>query len=412
MSPGHPSPPAAGGRLVLALGLLFAGCAGAGAAAPGAAAPAAEMRFQEGTLVEVSSLDLELAGKNDEELFAIGTAAYAAGNDRRAAASFGRIADAYPRSPHHATALFDAGLAHERLGEWREALARFRALAAGYSGADADEAAFHAAADLWHLGELTEARGALDGLTHRADLSTSNRIRAFTEKGVVELDLGDADAAERSLARAVSLWQDEADRERLDDYHPAQALYYLGEVSRRRSQAAVLDPARPGETALAAGLERKAELLLAAQGYYLRSIRVGNRDWAVASGYRIGELYDGLHAEMTAAAAPPGLSADEERAYRDELRRRLRVLLVKAIAVYEQTLSAARRGAVENRFVEEAEASLERMKRALVDTDALPAGPEAPGPGPEGAAPGEGGGRPAPGPLGHPYPAASPSPRG
>ncbi len=370
----------------LALALLLAGCAGARPATRPAAAPGPgeEVHFQEGTVVEVSSLDLELAGKNDEELFAVGTAAYAAGNNLRAAASFGRLADAYPESPHHATALFDAGLAQERLGEWREALSRFRALAAGYSGPDADEAAFHSAADLWRLGELAEARATLEGLSRRSDLSAPNRVRAFTELGVVELDLGDMEGSERALQRATSLWQEAVARERLDDYHPAQALYYLGEVARRRSQAEVLDPSRDGEAALSATLERKAELLLAAQGYYLRSIRVGNRDWAVASGYRIGELYDDLHAQMVAAAAPPGLSGEEAQAYREELRRKLRVLLVKAISVYEQTLAAARQGAVENRFVEEAEVALERMKRALLDTDALPPEAEAPQPAPGG----------------------------
>src|SRR4051794_9351372 len=69
--------------------------------------------------VKVSRLDLELAGKNDEELFAPGTAAFGAADFARAATAFSRLADLFPRSRHEPAALFDAGLAYERLEEWR-----------------------------------------------------------------------------------------------------------------------------------------------------------------------------------------------------------------------------------------------------------------------------------------------------
>ncbi|HVP67292.1 MAG TPA: hypothetical protein VMT17_08520 [Anaeromyxobacteraceae bacterium] len=385
------------GALAVALCLSTA-CASARPAARGPqdAPPATEVSFAEGTAVDVSRLDLELAGKNDEELFAIAQAAFAAGDYRRAAAAFGRVADLHPASSRRAAALFDAGLSHERLAEWRDALRRFEQFDAGYAGPDADEAAFHAAAALWRLAELASARAALERLAARGDLSDANRIRAFTELGVVQIDLADLDAAEQSLRRAVSLWTDARDRERLDPYHPAQAHYYLGEVARRRFRAVALDPSREADSALEAALERKSEFLLAAQGYYLRAIRVGDPDWAVASGYRIGELYDELHAQMTAAPLPPGLPDEEAKVYREELARKVRVLLVKAITVYEQTLQAARQGGVDNRFVEEAQRAVERMKRSLVEADALP--------GDAGAA--------APAPAAPPHPAAPASPRG
>ena len=383
-----PRPPGARRRrpgaagLAAALALSLAACAGPRPAERVGPVPE-EVRFPEGPAVEVSSLDLELSGKNDEELFAVGTAAFASGDYRRAAVAFGRVVDLHTGSAHVAPALFDAGLSHERLGEWREALLRFEALAKGYVGPDADEAAFHAAAAKWHLGDLAGARGILEGLAPRQDLSSSNRIRALTETGVVDLELGELDRAERGLRLAVSLWSEAQDRERLDPYHPAQAHYYLGEVERTRFREAPLDPSRDGDHALEAALERKTEFLLAAQGYYLRAIRVGDPDWAIASGYRIGELYDELHAQMTAAPLPPGLSEEERVAYREELGRKLKVLLVKAIAVYEQTIAAARQGNVDNRFVEAAQGSLERMKRSLVEVEALP--PEAGAPPPPAA---------------------------
>jgi len=367
---------------LLALALSLGACAGPrGAPGPGVGpSPAAEpVRFSQGTVVEVTPADLELAGKNDEELFALATAAFAADDFRRAAAAFGRVADLHPGSGHHAAALYDAGLSHERLAEWRPALERFRALARGYTGPDADEAAFRAAAALWHLGELKEARSLLEELAGRTDLSLSDRVRAFTELGVVELDLGDLEGSERALRRAVATWQEAADRERLDDYHAGQAHYYLGEVARRRFQAVPIDPSRDTPEALSAALEEKAQRLLDAQGHYLRAIRVGNADWAVAAGFRVGELYDELHARLSGAPLPPGLDAEQQAAYREELARKVRVLLTKALAVHEQTLQWARQAGVENPFVGRTQESLERMKRLLLDSDALPpVGPPSP----------------------------------
>ena len=358
----------------LAVALSLQACAGPrGAATDGAPAPGPqEVRFERGTVVEVGPSDLELAGRNDEELFALGTAAYAAGDWRRAADAFGRVADLHPASRHHAAALFDAGLAHERLEEWRLALERFRAFSRAYAGPDADEAAFHVAAAHWHLGELAEARAVLDGLAARPDLGAGDRVRALTERGVVELDQGDLDAAERSLRLAVAAWTAAADRERLDDLHVAQAHVVLGDVARRRYQAVALDPSRDAPAALEAALEEKARRLLEAQGQYLRAVRVGNPDWAVVAGFRVGELYDDLHARLSEAPPPPELSPEEQAAYRDELRRKLRVLLQKALAAHEQTLQWARQAGVDNAFVERTQASLERLRRTLVEADAPP----------------------------------------
>jgi tetratricopeptide (TPR) repeat protein len=359
--------------------------------APCAAGPAATAAAPTGPAelsyppehVEVSKLDLELSGKNDEELFVIGQAAFAAGDLERAATAFARLADLFPRSRHEATALYDAGLAYARQERWRLALERFRTLARKYEGPDATEAVFKAAECQYHLEELEAALALLDGLARRADLPPAEHIRALTQRGIVELELGRAEVAEATLRLAVSAWKQGSEAERLDDYYPAQAQFYLGEVYRGHFQAVRLDPTREGaagEAALAKELETKAELLLSAQGHYLRAIRMGNVDWAVAAGFRIGELYDALHAELTGAPLPPGLDEEEAAAYRSELKKKVRVLITKAITIYEQTLAVAGRSRIENnRFVAETQASLDRMKRTLAESPgAEPAEPPAP----------------------------------
>ena len=369
-------------RCAVPLLVLAAACATARTAAPPSPGPApqppppaAKLDF-EPQPVEVSPLDLELQGKNDEELFAVGTAAFSTGDYRRAAAAFGRLADLHPTSRHEAAALYDAGLAHERLEEWRPALERFRALERRYVGPDAVEASFRTAECLYHLRALGDARAVLDRLAAREELGDAERIRALTQRGVVELEDGKLDDAEKSLRLALSRWQEASERERLDDYYPAQAQFYLGEVYREAFQALHLDPSAGDEAKLGRELEEKAEMLLSAQGHYLRAIRMGNADWAVASGSRIGELYDELYRELTEAPLPPGLDPEHAAAYRSELRKKVRVLVTKAIAIYERTLATAERARVENnKFVDRTQASLERMKRALLDGGEAPPGP-------------------------------------
>lgn len=348
----------------------LAACAGPRAGAP-AAPPGAErapaITFPAETLV-ATPLDVELAGKNDEELFAIGTAAFGSGDFKRAAAAFSRVVDLFPGSPHHAAALYDAGLSYERTGDWMLALERFRALEKGWDGPDALEASFRIAECRYHLEDLPAAHAKLDEIVGRPGLSAADRVRALAQRGVVELEMGRAEQAEATLRSAVLAWQAAADRERLDEYYAAQAQYYLGEVYAGWFRALPLEPDLGDEALLSRQLEDKAEMLLSAQGHYLRAIRLGNDTWAVASGFRIGELYDGLRAQLIDAPLPPGLSGEEAEAYRKELRRKLRVLATKAITAYEQTLQRASRSGVDDlRFLADAQASLERLRKVLAD---------------------------------------------
>jgi hypothetical protein len=351
-----------------ALLLALAACAGARTAPH-------KIEFEEPLVVEATKVDLELAAKNDEELFAIGRAAQAAGDYARAASAFSRIGDLFPGSPHRAAALFDAGLSYRSLGQWRPALERFRTLAKEYSGPDADEAAFRMAECLYNLRQLSDARAELDTLAERKDLGPALRIRALDQRGIVELDMGDLEASGRSLRAALTAWDEAQDHERLDEHYAAEAQYYLGELGRRRFQAVQLDPSKEGTEALADALERKAQLLLTAQGHYLKAVRMRDPEAVVASGYRIGTLYDELYTQLVQAPLPPDLDAEEQAAYREELRQRVRVLVLKAIRNYEETLAIAQRAGVTSGFVEATHASLERMKGALREVDARPMGP-------------------------------------
>jgi hypothetical protein len=226
-------------------------------------------------------------------------------------------------------------------------------------------AQYQEAERLYPLGRTAAARAVLEALAARPDLGPAERARAFTQRGVIELEDGELERAERSLQLALSVTG--ADR-----YYPAKARFYLGEVSRSRFEAAQVDPTQPDAAALAAQLEEKSALLLAAQERYLQAIGAGDAAWAVAAGARVGELYEELHRQLIEAPLPSGIEGDASRAYQEALRERVRVLVTKAIGAYEETLSAARRAGVESDFVPRVAAGLDRMRHVLAETQPAP----------------------------------------
>jgi tetratricopeptide (TPR) repeat protein len=317
--------------------------------------------------------DLELASLNDEELFAGGTSAFAANDFAKAARYFGRLVDFHPQSKHREEALYNAGLAHERLEQWEEASLRFSELADAEKGTgDALDAAFRLAETQYHLERFAEAAKVLGTIAARADLPVGKRLEAQVQQGVCELETGQSERAEKTLRQALTTYDTLADKDEVEDYFPAQAHFFIGEIYRQHYDQVKLDPAK-GSDALANDLNYKAELLLSAQGNYLRAIRVGNGHWATAAGSQIGSMYENLYEHLVSSPAPAELDAEEAAIYREEVRKKVRILLTKSINIYERTLEAAERIGSQNTFVDKTRQSLEKMKALLLaDTESAP----------------------------------------
>ncbi len=368
------------------LGLWVAAMLGSGCALFGSARraePPREVRFEPITIIG----DLELEKLNDVELFAGGEAAFAAEDWKQAARFFGRIADYHPDSVHRRVALYDAGLAHEKLREWDAARQRFLELAdAKHGTGDALDATFRVAETLYHLEQFDEAVAVLTVIGDRADLPINKRVEALVQKGVCELEAGKPDDAESTLRHVSAMYQDLPDKDQVDDYFPAQAQFFLGEVYRLHFERATLDPDK-GTDQLAKDLEYKSELLLSAQGHYLRAIRIGNGYWATAAGSQIGGLYETFYGDMIHSPAPKELNAEEADVYRQEVRKKIRVLLTKAITIYERTLETAERIGSSSPFVDKTREKLQKMKDLLLadakadEEDAAPAAQPPKGPG-------------------------------
>lgn len=341
-------------RLLVPIALVLAGCAHTNTKGQ-------EVRFEGITITG----DLELEKLNDEELFAAGSSFYAAEDFKQAARYFGRLADFWPNSKHRRIALYNCGLADEKLELWEEAFQRFHELADPKGNGDALDAAFKSAEVLYHLERYDEAIELLSIIGSREDLGLNKRIEARVQAGICNLEAGRSEEAEKVLRKVVNDWQDLGDKDQIDDYFPAQAQFFLGEIFRLHYEEVKLDPEKTAEQ-LGKDLEYKAEMLLSSQGHYLRAIRIGNGYWATASGAQIGGLYENLWDHMMNAPIPRDMTAEEGEIYRQELRKKIRVLISKAITIYERTLEAAERIGAANPFVERTKASLQRMKDLLL----------------------------------------------
>ena len=121
-------------RSFLALSLLATACAHAqkpGVTSPVAGndnppvAPDRTIRFAP-IVITSSKADADMSTMNDEELFAIGQNAMAAGDNKKALQHFERLADYHQESKHRPAALHFAGLMLERMKDYTGALGRFK----------------------------------------------------------------------------------------------------------------------------------------------------------------------------------------------------------------------------------------------------------------------------------------------
>lgn len=318
--------------------------------------------------IRSSPAQVAISELNDAELWAIGNAAWAAGDWQKAALHFERLSDFHETSEHRPDALHRAGLALEKMRDHAGALSRFLEASKLRTDSSAKLESMFKAADAWYfLGDYASAATMLETIASVEGLPAVKQAEVQIKRAVCLLTDGQHQQAERELRRTIDFIREHLRDEVRDGYLPSQAQFHLAEVFRHYFLSAKLDPATSTREELMADLEYKAQMLLSAQGHYLRCIRVGHPEWATASGYRIGELYQKLYEQMTGASVPTDLDAEQTAIYLEELRNRVRVLVTKAIDAYEKTLATAERVGATNPFVNQTRADLERMKALLVE---------------------------------------------
>ncbi|MEM1023387.1 MAG: tetratricopeptide repeat protein [Myxococcota bacterium] len=302
------------------------------------------------------------------ELLELGNGQYAEQAYDRAVKVYTKLLEEFPDSKYAALAAYNQGLAFEKLAEWASAAAAFEQVIDEHPESPSHkDAYFRAAFSYSKLERWSQVADTFYAVRQRGELEVMEELEARVGQAVGMFMQEEYATAEVEFMRALKFHEEQENREYLPaDYFIGQSRFYLGEIYARWFEEKDLSEPEVDEAhwieAMADELEAKCELLLRAQSNFIRTIRVGHTGWATAAGYRIGSLYETLHSQMLDVPVPESLDESAKMVYREELRKRVRVLVKKAIRVYEMSKEMAERVGEKNEWVERTNASLQRMK--------------------------------------------------
>jgi len=299
-----------------------------------------------------------------DELFAEAHAAADKGDFAGAAARFDRIVELEPNGELASEALFLAGEARGLLGDQAGALQRYQAVAERYPlHARAKDAAVRCVRLLAYQEQWEwVGRFADRALEHATELKPLQLVVAYAGKALQSVSQGDDQRASVFVERG----RDVVEREGLDlaGRMPSEIapLYFaLGEVSRVRSERVHLEPTERFPMLL----ETRCQHILDAQRAYSDTWRAYDSYWSTLAGFRLAEMYEKLHQEVTAMPPPTAADTDARRQlYEGGMRLRYSVLLEKARGMMEHTVAMADRTGERTAWVDRAHEALRYIKQA------------------------------------------------
>jgi tetratricopeptide (TPR) repeat protein len=321
------------------------------------------------------------------ELFEAGGAALSEKRFDAAVAAYDRLLKEFNDSRYSKAAIYNTGLAYQGKKDWQGAIERFKVLTEHYEATpDAKDAQFQIGASYAELENWPTSAEVFAQILQRKDLTADDRIEALGRRGFAQFRLKDLDTAERTFKSALAYFQQIEVQERLEtDFYLGLCKYHLGEIPHERFRAV---PLRLPQKQMGIDMEEKARLLLWAQRQYIDTIKLGNPQWASASGFQIASLYEEFYDAFVHAPIPPELqgTANEEKrqVYFEELRKKIRILLEKSLQVHEQNLLMMERLGVQNEWRDKSKLAYAKLQHLLdpsASVDLPPAGAATPPPG-------------------------------
>ncbi len=142
-------------------------------------------------------------------------------------------------------------------------------------------------------------------------------------------------------------------------YFLSMGYFFVGEITHKRFKEIKIIGTVKKMTKI---LDKKSELVLRAQNYYMNSMNFKDKYWATASGYRIGEMYDIFYNQIVKAKINVKLTFEEKIVYKEELKIRIQNLLKKAIAIFEENIAMSERLSENNLWIKKTLKRLENAK--------------------------------------------------
>jgi tetratricopeptide (TPR) repeat protein len=359
-------------RLALAAALALGACAGKGRNAPvnPGGATVEHIEMDPIKIEAVKGPDgVHIESYDATELFERAGAALSEKRYDAAIAAYEQLLKEFPGDTRYVkAALYNCGLAYQGKKDWPTAVARFKRLADEHAEtSDAKDALFQIGASYAEMGNWPTSATLFAQLLERKDLTPDDRIEALARRGFAQFQLKDLDTAERTFSSAMWYFQSIEREQRLEtDFYLGLCKYHLGEIPHERFRAV---PLRLPEKQMGLDMEEKARLLLAAQRQYIETIKLGNPQWASASGYQIGSMYEEFYDAFIRAPIPPELIGDANRdkreIYYEELRKRIRILLEKSLHTHEQNLLMLERFGIQNEWRDKSKLAFAKLQKML-----------------------------------------------
>jgi len=282
--------------------------------------------------------------------------------------AYDRLLKEFADTRYTKAALYNAGLAQQGKKDWAAAIARFKMLIERYPDtADAKDGIFQIGASYAELENWPTSAEVFAQILERKDLNADDKIEALGRRGFAQFQLKDLETAERTFKSALAYFRQIESEERLQtDFYLGLCKYHLGQIPHERFRAV---PLRLPEKQMSLDMEEKARLLLFAQRQYIDAIKLGNPQWASASGYQVGALYEEFYDAFIHAPIPPELkgpsNAEKRDVYFEELRKKIRILLEKAVRIHEQNLMMLERLGVQNQWRDKSKLAFAKLQKLL-----------------------------------------------
>jgi len=264
--------------------------------------------------------------------------------------------------------LYNEGLAYQGKKDWAKAAETFKKMSAlAPDSPDTKDALFQLGATYAEMGNWPTSATIFAELLERKDMNADDKIEAWARRGFAQFQLKDLDTAERTFSSALYFFRSIEKEERLQtDFYLGLVKYHLGQIPHERFRAI---PLRLPEKQMAKDMDDKARLLLSAQRQYIETIKMGNPQWASASGYQVGSLYEEFYDSFVHAPIPPELIGDanqeKREVYYEELRKKIRILLEKSLRTHEQNLMMLERLGVQNEWRDKSKLAFAKLQKML-----------------------------------------------
>jgi tetratricopeptide (TPR) repeat protein len=300
-----------------------------------------------------------------EELFVAGQTHLRQGRPAQAAAAFDSIVQHDAPGPFTERALFQGALAHESSEDLEGAAERFEQVERRFPDAwRSVDALTRSMRVRLHLEQWEQAGDIAEHFMVRYPAGpVLGRIISYAARAMSSLVTGKSSDADHFIAKGLDIVE-RLGLDRAGEIPRDLAPLYFAQGEARRLEAEAT-PLSVEVSEFSARLERRCQLLLAAQSAYSSVMRAHDAHWSTMAGYRVGELYERLHEEVMRIPPPRAGTPREQLLFEGAMRLRYSVLLDKASSMLEHTLAMAVRTGEDSEWVRRTKRSQAALARAV-----------------------------------------------